>query len=266
MALTKIPVNMLEPTQDASSGDHLVTQGTKVVEVPETSTIAPYIIGGTFDSLAGSLTLNFNDSSVLSISGFLTNSNIGVGPMGPAGPAGKTGVNGRHGIDGRPGLDGCRGLRGYRGPVGPTGPAGPHGGGGATGPAGPPGPQGEQGPKGEDGKTPIFGTENTSSFEAYVGSSLKMWGHYKVDDSEMFQRIVFPKAFNTDEPRAVIMQFVNPGSPAARAARISALNKANFELMIDQSLLPTEPDGQGGEAPVAASGWDFYWFVIGAEI
>lgn len=266
MALTKIPVIMLEAGEGSSTGDKLTVEGTDVVEQPDSRAQNAVITGGLFDPTSGVLTLNFSDSSALTVTGFLTNSNIGVGPEGPPGPAGKPGANGRHGIDGRPGTPGCTGPRGYRGPMGPTGPAGPHGGGGSTGPAGPSGPTGPTGPAGEDGKTPEFGKESDSAFEKYEGSSIKMWGRYTVDDSELFQRVVFPTAFNNDNPRAVILQFVNAGSPVRNAVRISALNRANFELMVNQNLLPKEPDGNGDMQPVAATGWDFYWFVIGAEM
>lgn len=263
--VTRVPVGMLSPDDYGRTGDHLVVDADNIVQEPESADANTTLSRGTFDPLTGTLTLQMSDSSIIQVSGFLTDLSIGEGPKGATGPSGKSGVNGRNGEDGRPGVPGCIGPKGNPGPRGATGPRGapgPHGGGGTTGPAGPEGPTG---PAGIDGKTPVFLANATAASETYEGSSIKQWGRFTVDNSEIFQRVLFPKAFNNDKPRAVILQFVKADSAVKNAVSVTNLNRANFELTVNSNLLPKQPDGAGGMTAVPATGWDFYWFVVGAE-
>lgn len=99
-------------------------------------------LNGNFDRLSGTLVLNIPNIGKVSISGFTTPNDIGLGPIGPDGEDGRDGIDGTPGSDGGRGADGCpgargndglsgkQGVRGNRGNVGPTGNTG------ATGPAG----------------------------------------------------------------------------------------------------------------------------------
>jgi hypothetical protein len=81
----------------------------------------------------------------------------------------------------------------------------------------------------------------------------------------VFQRVVFPEAFTRDKPRALLLQFVDPKSNVKNAVRIDRINKGNAELSVDETLLERVSDGNGGTQPVQATGWDFYWFLIGSD-
>uniref|UniRef100_S5VZR1 Uncharacterized protein n=2 Tax=Pseudomonas phage PaBG TaxID=1335230 RepID=S5VZR1_9CAUD len=63
----------------------------------------------------------------------------------------------------------------------------------------------------------------------------------------------------------MLLQFIDPKSNVKNAVRIDRINKGNAELSVDASMLEQESDGEGGTRPVAATGWDFYWFVIGSD-
>ena len=263
--VTRVPLNMLAPDEVSQDGDHVVVEHQRIRSEAEGPDENVVLVQGSFDSMTGVLTLHMSDSSVVQVNGFITTSNIGEGPQGATGPEGKAGLNGRHGIDGRPGLQGCIGPKGNPGPRGKTGPQGPPGVSGGAGYTGPQGPIGPPGPAGIDGKTPVFLKVENAGSETYEGSSIKQWGRYTNTNSEMFQRVLFPAPYNNDEPRAVILQFVNANSNVKNAVSVTSLNRANFELTIDPKLLPQQPDGEGNMKAAPATGWDFYWFVIGAE-
>ena len=265
--LTRVPVSMLDVGPNANPRDHLTADPREgVVLTPEQESTDARIVGGLFDQTTGTLQLRQSDGSAIQISGFLTQMNIGVGPTGPTGPQGKPGLNGRNGKDGRPGLMGCSGPKGDPGPMGPTGPAGQSGGPGSQGATGPMGPMGPTGPAGLDGKSPTFGINNDGCFEKYAGYSIKQWGFFSAPESpSLFQRVLLPTPFNNDHPRSVILQFKNANSAVRNAVNITSVNRANFELMVDTSKLEQTSDGEGGMVPVAATGWEFYWFVIGAD-
>lgn len=265
--LTKVPLELLDAGNRAREDDHLVVDSHGVGTRPADQDGDESIEVGTYDASTGTLTLRRTDGTLLVISGFLTQMNIGVGPTGPTGPQGKPGSNGRNGKDGRPGLMGCSGPKGDPGPMGPTGPAGPPGGPGGFGPTGPTGPMGPIGPAGVDGRTPEFGKTDNGAFELFTGSTIKQWGRFSAPTSSaLFQRVLFPKPFQTDGECVVILQFLNAASPVSNAVNVSKINRANFELTVDQNMLPQVPDGSGGVMPVPATGWDFYWFAIGAEV
>lgn len=265
--LTRIPVSMLDGGALANSRDHLVTDELgNVLLTPENEDADARLVSGSFDPATGILHLRQSDNSVVTITGLLTQMNIGVGPVGPTGPQGKPGSNGRNGKDGRQGLMGCSGPKGDPGPMGPTGPAGLSGGPGSQGATGPKGEVGPTGPAGLDGKTPVFGYSDSGAFEQYKGSSIKQWGFFSAPTSSaLFQRVLLPTPFNNDDVRAVLLQFKSAKSAVRNAVSVTALNRANFELMVDQTLLEQVSDGEGATVPVAATGWEFYWFVIGAD-
>lgn len=223
------------------------------------------IIGGDFDPDAGVLTILLADGTSLILRNFLTTRNIGVGPTGPTGPSGKPGSNGRNGKDGAKGDAGCAGPKGDAGPQGPTGPAGQSGGIGLQGATGPTGPKGPTGPAGTDGKSALVGILSSAAYEKFENSSLKAWGRFTDPTAGLVKKIVFPEAFTTDQPRALFLQPVDPTSPVAFAVGVNKINRGNAELQVDQSRLPTQPDGAGGTTRAAATGWDFFWFVIGAN-
>lgn len=262
--LTKIPLSMLDP--GPGDADDRVTYNGDELELQDPGLETDDdITGGEYDPETGTLRLMRQNQSVLLITGFLTRHSIGVGPTGPTGPQGKGGSNGRDGKDGRPGAVGCSGPKGDEGPIGPTGPTGPRGTIGLTGNMGPTGPTGPTGPGGLDGKSPILGGEDTTGFERFETLSIKCWGRFTSTEATLFQRVVFPQAFITDKPRSAFLQFVDPSSNVKNAVRINKINKENMELSAVSELLPQESDGEGGTRPVAATGWDFYWFVIGEE-
>lgn len=262
--ITKLPISMLETDNTARQGDRLVVEGQDVVTSPEDDSQTSELVSGRFDSMTGALTLELSNKSTITISGFLTETSIGEGPQGIQGPQGAPGVNGRNGLDGRPGIAGCIGPKGDPGPQGRTGPAGPIGPGG-EGSLGPEGPAGPTGPSGLDGKTPKFGRAVSGSYELYENSSIKQWGRFSVTTNELFQRVIFPRAFSTDGARSVMLQFIDPKSAVRNAVQISNVSRNNFELIVDKNLLPKEADGLGEMVPVAATGWDFFWFVIGDD-
>lgn len=108
------------------------------------------VVSGSFDNTSGVLTLELKNGEKLEITGFLTNSSIGTGPVGPTGPSG------RDGRDGLNGIDGLKGATGSQGPAGRPGVQGPKGDIGFPGPTGPTGPAGPAGDKGDDGTVQIW--------------------------------------------------------------------------------------------------------------
>lgn len=107
-------------------------------------------LSGTFDSTAGVLRLSIPGYPELTITNFMTQSDIGTGKEGPQGLGGTPGADG---LIGESGLKGQRGCQGPRGPQGERGVRGPEG---KKGEQGPIGPTGAEGPKGEDGRVLIF--------------------------------------------------------------------------------------------------------------
>lgn len=262
--LTRIPLPMIDPGAGVAN-DEVKFNGERLeLQNPDDDTDVQ-VTEGVYDPETGTLTLRKADNSVLNIRGFLTKASVGVGPTGPTGPQGKPGINGRNGKDGRVGDQGCVGPKGDPGPAGPTGPAGPSGGIGTQGATGPTGPTGPMGPAGLDGKAPTFGVGEVDAYEYYENHSLKCWGRFTSEDAAVFQRVVFPEAFERDKPRVMLLQFIDPRSNVKNAVRVDRINKGNAELSVVASLLEQESDGTGGTRPVAATGWDFYWFVIGSD-
>lgn len=124
-----------------------------------------------FNKDKGCINLVKQDGSILTIDGFLTQNDYGVGPTGPRGDRGKDMPDGWDGEDGKEGCEGCKGLKGSAGeegmfasdgvdgPQGEAGVDGCEGTQGAQGPVGPAGRKGDEGSRGyrgeqcsEDGK------------------------------------------------------------------------------------------------------------------
>lgn len=263
--LTKIPLQLINPGVGEVNDEVKFNGESLELQDPDDSGQDVQLADGVYDSETGTLTLRKADNSVLLVRGFLTRSSVGVGPTGPTGPQGKPGVNGRNGKDGRVGDQGCVGPKGDPGPAGPTGPAGPSGTVGTLGATGPTGPVGPTGPAGRDGKTATFGVGEIDAYEYFEGSTLKCWGRFTSTEAAVFQRVVFPEAFEVDKPRVFLMQFIDPTSNVKNAVRVDRVNKGNAELSVVAAKLEQVSDGQGGTQPVPATGWDFYWYVIGID-
>lgn len=263
--LTKVPLELIEPG-NGRANDVVLFNGSRLeLQDPDNNDTDTQLVSGDYDVETGTLSLTKADRSTVLIRGLLTKGSIGVGPTGPTGPQGKPGVNGRNGKDGRRGDTGCVGPKGDSGPAGNTGPPGQSGGPGTLGATGPTGPTGPTGGAGRDGKTPTFGVAETGGHELFDGATLKCWGRFTSTSDALFQRVVFSEAFTVDTERAAILQFIDPASPIRNAVRIDKVNRGNMELSIDQTMLPQVPDGAGGTKAARSIGWDFYWFVIGAE-
>lgn len=147
--ITQIPQQMIRPEGDRDQTEVVirnhVLQSIKSSEIEQTE-----VVGGTFDSSSGVLTLVFFDGTSQIIEGFPTEAKI---PAGPTGPQGFDGEDGEDGINGRDGMAGPAGCAGIRGMVGLTGPRGETGRVGQMGPVGPEGPLGLIGLQGPPGKT-----------------------------------------------------------------------------------------------------------------
>jgi hypothetical protein len=147
--LTKVPLTMLSAYGSANSDVRF--DGMNVVVTPQTEDENNFgILGGVYDATAGELTLKLRNGAELSLTGFMTQSEIGVGPAGPQGIAG---VDGRDGLNG---IDGDRGQTGCQGPPGPPGRQGPRGEQGLPGATGPKGNDGATGPTGADGFVQVW--------------------------------------------------------------------------------------------------------------
>lgn len=120
-----------------SSGRSLVVE-----TVPDTQATE---FSGNFDNTNGVMELQIPGFDVLRISGFMTQSDVGLGKEGPQGNSGTPGING---------VIGEHGLRGQRGCQGPQGAQGERG---VRGPAGKQGEQGSQGPEGQEGLPGVDG-------------------------------------------------------------------------------------------------------------
>lgn len=145
MSIVKPSLSMINA--GSSSGNVSNTGKGLVVTTEETQATE---LSGTFDNISGTLTLSIPGYPVLTISNFMTQSDVGTGKEGPQGVSGTSGTDG---IIGESGTQGERGCRGPRGPVGERGVRGPEGKQGEQGPMGPTGPQGISG---LDGKVAIY--------------------------------------------------------------------------------------------------------------
>ncbi len=250
MALTKPPLNMIGADGDINStpvfnGSELEMQSSQVGA-------DLYVASGEFDAETGVLSLIMSNNTVKNISGFLTPSNIGVGPTGPRGPAGREGRIGKNGRDGLPGAQGCQGPKGDYGPIGPTGPTGPQGPLGPTGPTGPTGPIGLQGIPGNDGASPYFLRTPSGSYETIPTGRTMQWGFKNLGTLKTTQIFLdFPLEFDV-ECSAFFIQFKSvQESNISDYIRVTALTRGHAELHavnIDQAI---------------AEGWIFYWLAIG---
>lgn len=125
----------------------------------------------------GQFSIIFEDGSVLSVTGFLTDSSVGTGTRGKKGPRGLDGKAGRIGSEGRtgktgcPGLPGLKGFNGNDGADGADGPIGPPGKMGCIGPEGELGEQGEKGITGHEGSQGIQGSSCRQGEEGPVGET-----------------------------------------------------------------------------------------------
>ena len=159
--LTKLDPSMLSAPASDEKKVLRVMNGS-VSPTPESvATITP-IKDWYYDSSLGFLTVEYENGTSQSLSGFPILSQIPEGPQGPQGEPGVDGQPGKDGRDGRDGDVGCAGPQGATGPQGddgrdglegPIGPPGPPGGAGDMGPMGPTGPTGNPGPQGPTGAT-----------------------------------------------------------------------------------------------------------------
>lgn len=250
MALTKIPLDMLDPG-DANQDEHVVFTGSEYDTQDFSTNPDIHVTGAEYDAETGVLALTKSDASTINITGFMTPANIGIGPQGPRGPKGDPGKSGRNGRDGIQGPSGCQGPKGDYGPVGPTGPEGPQGPVGPTGPDGPAGPDGPQGPAGVDGASPIFFSSLGNAYEKISAGRTLQWGRFSDASATTVQQVVFPISFD-NACHAVFMEWVDPAnSNVAYNTRITLLAQGYFET---QSY---------GIAAASSTGWDFYWFALG---
>ena len=143
MGLTRTPLTMLDARGTPNSDVRF--DGENITLSADENPNNLGVTGGNFDDATGTLTLNLANGNSLSISGFMTLGNIGVGPAGPQGLSGSDGTDGLFGTDGESGITGCAGPAGAQGLQGPQGVPGLRG---ATGPAGPTGPTGPAGAAG----------------------------------------------------------------------------------------------------------------------
>ncbi len=268
MSLTKTPLSMLDAGEDALANDSIVFNGANVEAQSASDTSGDHFVnGGNYDAEVGVLSMYLSDGSAtistINIGGFLTNSNIGVGPRGATGPRGSSGMNGRNGKDGRPGIAGCIGPKGDGGPAGPTGPVGPTGPTGEAGPEGVAGPAGDRGESGANGESPVLVTGTSSSAEKVASGRIIQWGRFTDNTAGEYKRVIFPEAFVTTTPKFIVIQWINPNSNVANIVRISDFSEGYCDFGVNTSMLATEPDGSGGTQSVAMTGWDFYWFAVG---
>lgn len=105
-----------------------------------------------FDDTNGLLNIVKQNSEVLVINGFLTQSDFGRGATGPQGARGFDGYEGDDGDDGPDGGAGCEGPKGETGLIGEMGEPGKDGPPGIPGPMGQEGWTGLQGPPGDMGR------------------------------------------------------------------------------------------------------------------
>lgn len=256
--LTRVPLFMVDAGEDAELGDTVTHDGQELTaQQPEDLNSDRYVGNGSFDSDTGTLTLslvnkNGDPAGTLNIPGFMTPSNIGIGPAGATGPKGDAGIPGRDGKDGRPGDPGCQGPKGDRGQRGPTGPIGPSGT-GAPGPTGPVGPAGPPGPKGDPGETFALTVSTEGSVEMSLNGRKSQWGLIDSTDNTTTFKVMFPHTFDS-VPTYIDIQWVDPAtSNVANKTRISNVQRGYFEMSVIAALM-------SGEEP---TGWHFFYEVKG---
>ena len=146
--LTRTPLSMLESRGRPDSD--IRYNGEEVTAEEDENLNNTGLKSGHFDDTTGILTITLVNGQKLQISGFMTQSSIGMGPAGPQGIGGTDGTDGLLGQDGLQGPPGCQGPPGTPGATGPRGDMGPQG------PEGPPGPRGADGIKGDTGQVDIY--------------------------------------------------------------------------------------------------------------
>lgn len=260
--LTRTPLSMLT-APGATLDQKVVYDGQRLTTRTLDSLTGNTIVSGVdYDQETGVLNLEQTDehgaTSVISVSGFTTPSNIGVGPTGPTGPRGNHGDPGRNGKDGRPGKAGCIGPKGDTGQIGPTGPVGPTGPNGVAGPTGPTGPQGLIGLAGRDAPEPVFETESNQAREK-LGKRILYYGRVVDTGVKLALRVLFKESFTDNSQRALMIEFVDPANSNVASICKKNLAKGYFELTVDSSKLAKDAQG----AAVPATGWDFWYYVIG---
>lgn len=148
VGLTKTPLSML--LGKGSPGSDVTFDGKQVVVTEEQDINNSGVVTGNFDDATGTLTLILVNGQKITVSGFMTRNDIGVGPPGPPGAPGAKGADGLLGADGLQGPTGCQG------PPGTPGATGPQGIPGVKGEQGAPGEKGEKGDKGDIGTVNVF--------------------------------------------------------------------------------------------------------------
>lgn len=148
MSLTRTPLSMLEAKGEPNSDVRFT--GKEVTTQPDVDINNSGLQSAHFNDTSGILTLVLMNGESIEISGFMTQGDIGEGPVGPQGISGIDGTDGLLGQDGERGPTGCQGPPGTPGATGPRGEMGPQG------PEGPQGPQGDKGDPGEDGVIDIY--------------------------------------------------------------------------------------------------------------
>jgi len=264
--LTRVPLGMLDPGNNASPNDDVVYNGSEIeVQTPgDSSDEDNYVTRGDFDPEIGVLNLYRADSTIVQVPGFMTVHNIGVGPRGATGPRGAPGNSGRNGRDGRSGVPGCAGPKGDVGPQGPAGPRGPAGQRGERGATGPQGPAGGEGASGYDGESPVLVSTDAASSESVSSGRSLQWGRFTDPTPGLTKEIIFPEALNdVSNPHSIVLFWVNPASNVANKVRVTSIETGKANLSVVTNLLDVEPDGSGGTQNVTASGWDFYWILLG---
>lgn len=261
MSLTRTPLAMVE-APDALTDQKVVFDGQRFVTRDLKSLSGNTVVSGVeYDPETGVLNIEQTDENgqtgVISISGFMTQGNIGIGATGPTGPKGAQGEQGRNGKDGRPGIAGCVGPKGDTGQIGPTGPVGPTGPTGLSGPTGPTGPAGPSGAGGRDAPEPVF-VNDGGQVREQLGKRVLTYGRVTDTGSKTVMRVIFKQSFIDNSPRALFVEFADPSSPVAAIAK-KTLTRGYFEMTVDPAKLPLDSNG----SPLPATGWDFWYFVLG---
>lgn len=264
--LTRAPLAMVDAGPNAQVKDQVVFNGSSLEsQNPGNTASDVFVMSGKFDQELGILTLARSDGSLLQIDGFMTPSNIGVGPRGVAGPQGVPGESGRNGKDGAPGIPGCTGPKGDTGAMGPPGESGVIGARGPAGPQGIQGPPGPQGAPGTPGERPIYSTSVSASSEKILNNRIMQWGRFTDATPGLVKTLLFPVALEGDinlKAVSIILQWVDPSSNVANKVRIGPITNGNAQLTALSSMMEQVPDGQGGVTNAPATGWDFFWFLV----
>jgi len=255
--LTKTPVSMIGVGANAQPKDQLVYNGSAVeAQSPSSGQQQDiYVSSAKYNSDTGVLELTRSDSTILQVPGFMTVANIGVGPRGSTGPQGNPGPSGRNGKDGANGIPGCTGPKGDAGPIGPAGASGTLGSIGPQGATGPAGPTGPQGPAGTDGASPIYTTSATASSEKMSTGRVMQWGRYTDATVGQIKTVLLPSALTASvdtNALSFVLQWIDPTSAVANKVGVTTISSGSVTLTADNGLL----------AGAAATGWDFYWYLV----